>query len=231
MKKALFPAITTIITFVLFIGIYLFVTMRSIEPYYFWGLVFAVPFVCFGIITLFTVTGKLKTAASSVITGILIFVMGFAMIGAFFYISFDAATTVTTDIGKYERVLKVTGYPNNPLTKYFPGKIPGNARKIIFRYNPAFLQGSENFDLKFETDTDSINNYISKFSKEAKWTGKSSDSEAEKKVYFQVYLISSVILICRKTLQFTLLTASLIIQMIGTMVNCPSLPSAIKKVR
>lgn len=184
MKKALFPAIMTIISFVLFIGIYLFVTMRSVEPYYFWGLVFAVPFVCFGIITLFTVTGKLKTVASSVITGILILVMGFAMLGAFFYISFDAATTVTTDIGKYERVLKVTGYPNNPLTKYFPGKIPGNARKIIFRYNPAFLQGSENFDLKFETDTDSINNYTSKFSKEAKWTGKSSDSEAEKNGVF-----------------------------------------------
>lgn len=124
--------------------------MTSIEPYYFASLVFAVPFVCFGIITFFTVTEKLKIVASSAITGILIFVLGFAIV----FMSIELATTVTTDIGKYERVLKLTHYPNNPLTKYFPGKIPSNTKNIVFSYNPAFLQGGENFDLKFEMDSE-----------------------------------------------------------------------------
>ncbi len=137
------------------------------------------PFVCLGIITFFTVTEKLKIGASSVITGILIFILSFGMLFAFVFMSIDIATTTTTDIGKYERVLKLTDYPNNLLTKYFPNKIPGNTKNIVFSYNPAFLQGGENFDLKFEMDSDSIKNYIDEFSHKAKWIGKSRDVEAE----------------------------------------------------
>ena len=55
---------------------------------------------------------------------------------------------------------------------------------IVFRYNPAFLQGGENFELKFETDSYSIKNYINKFSKNAKWIGKSNDSKAEENGIF-----------------------------------------------
>lgn len=179
-KRAPFPAIMTIVSFVLFIVVYWFATSTSIDPYYFEGLIFAVPFVCFGITTFFTVTEKLKIVASSVITSILIFILSFAMLVAFVFMSFDAATTVTTNIGKYERVLKLTNYPNNPLTKYFPDKIPRNTKNIVFSYNPAFLQGGENFDLKFETDSDSIKKYIDEFSQKAKWMGKSSDSEVGK---------------------------------------------------
>lgn len=180
LKKALFPAIMTIISFVLFIGLYWLATARSIEPYYFEGLLFAVPFVCFGIITFFTVTEKLKIVVSSAITSVLILVLSVAMLFVFVFMAFDAVTTQTTDIDKYERVLKLTGYPNNSLTKYFPGRIPGNAKDIVFRYNPAFMQGGENFDLKFKTDLDSINSYINEFSQKAKWIGKASDSEVEK---------------------------------------------------
>lgn len=189
-KKAPFPSIMTIISFVLFIGIYLFMTMTSIDPHYFAGLMFAVPFVCFGIITFFTVIGKFKIVASSVITGSLIFILGFEMLFSFVFMVFKAATTITTDISKYERVLKLTGYPNNPLIKYFPDKIPENAKDIVFSYNPAFLQGGENFDLKFKTDPDSIKNYIDEFSKRAKWIRKPSDNEAEKNgIYFGAFNI------------------------------------------
>lgn len=183
-KKAPFPSIMAVISFVLFIVVYLFTTMTSIEPYYFAGLIYAFPFICFGIITFFTVTEKLKTVASSVIMGILIFVLGFAMLFALFFMSFDAATNVTMDVGKYSRVLKLTDYPNNTLTKHFPDKIPSNTKNIVFSYNPAFLQGGENFNLKFETDLDSIKEYIDEFSQSAKWIGKSSDSEAEKNGVF-----------------------------------------------
>lgn len=183
-KKAPFPAIMTIISLVLFIGVYLLVTMTVIEPYYFVGLIFAVPFVLFGIITFFTVTGKLRIIASSIITGILIFILGFASLCAFVFIAFEAATTITTDIGKYERVLKLTDYPNNSLMEYFPNEIPDNAKGIVFTYNPAFLQGGERFGLKFETDSNSIDNYINELSKKAKWIGKSSESQAEENGIF-----------------------------------------------
>lgn len=184
LKKAPLPARMTIGSFVLFLVTYWLVTAKSIEPYYLEGLVFALPFVCFGIITFLTVIDKLKIGTSYIITYILIIVLGFASVCTFGYIVLDAAVTQTTDIGKYERVLRLTGYPDNTLIKCFPDKIPSNAKNIVFNYNPAFLQGGENFDLKFETDSDSIKNYIDKFSKQAKWTGKSSDSEAEKNSLF-----------------------------------------------
>lgn len=184
-KKACFPAIMTIISFVLFVGVYLFVTVAAVEPYYFAGLLFAIPFVCFGIITFFTVTEKMKKVVASTVTVILIIVLGFATAFAFVFMSLDAATTTTTDISKYERVLKLTGYPNNELISCFPDKIPESAKHITFSYNPACLQGGENFSLKFETDSDSIKNYEEKFSHKAKWIGKSSDSGAEKNGVFQ----------------------------------------------
>lgn len=178
-KNAPFSSIMTLISFMLFIGVYWLLTVKSIEPYYFEGLIFAVPFVCFGIITLFTVRGKLKLISSSIITGILVFLLGFAAIFALVFISVDAATNSTTDLDKYERVLKMRGYPKNSLIKYFPDKIPDNAKNIVFNYNPAFLQGGENFDLKFNASSDSIKRYTNEFSQKAKWTGKADDSEAE----------------------------------------------------
>jgi len=178
-KKAPFPAIMTIISFFLFIGVYTLVTMKSIEPYYLEGLIFAVPFIAFGLITFFTVNGKLKTDASSAITGVLIILLGFTSLFAFIYLAVDAATITITDIAKYERVLKVTGYPNNPLIEHFPNKIPDDAENIVFSYNPAFLQGGAFWGLRFKTDSDSIENYINQLSERAKWIGKSRDSQAK----------------------------------------------------
>ncbi len=66
-KKAPFPALMAIISFVLFIGVYLLAAVTLIEPYYFEGFIFAVPFVCFGIITFLTVTEKLKIIASALL--------------------------------------------------------------------------------------------------------------------------------------------------------------------
>lgn len=173
-------AFMTLISFVLFIGIYFLATVKSIEPYYFEGLLFAVPFVCFGIITFFTVTEKLKMVASSVITYILVFVFGITMPFVFIFVAFHSATTFTTNIGQYERVLKLTDYPENPLINHFPNEIPDDAEDIVYRYNPAFLQGCEKFTLKFKTDVEATSNYTEEFSRKSKWIGKVSDSETKK---------------------------------------------------
>lgn len=178
-KKALFPSIMTIISFVLFVMVYWLMTVRAIEPHFLKGLIFAIPFVCFGITTFLTVIKKLTIVSSTVITSCLIVVLGFLSFCTFIFMAFQEATTVTNDIDRYERVLKLTGYPNNELIKNFPNKIPENAKSIEFSYCPAFLQGGENFDLKFEADSDSINNYSDEFLKKAKWIGKWSDNKTK----------------------------------------------------
>lgn len=178
-KKAPFPATMTIISFALFVCLYWLFTGNAIEPFYFEALIFAVPFVCFGITTFLVVIGKLRKVISNVIAVCLILVLGLASSFTFIFMAIQQATTVTMDISKYDKVLKLTGYPNNQLIKYFPAKIPESAKNIEFSYCPAFLQGGEDFNLKFETDSDSIINYSNKFSEKAKWTGKWSDNKSE----------------------------------------------------
>ena len=178
-KSAPFPAIMTIISFVSFVVVYWFMTAKAIEPHFFKGLIFAIPFACFGITTFFTAIRKLTIPVSTVITSCLIFVLGFAMFFTLIFVAFQEATTITTDVGKYERVLKLPSYPSNQLIKYFPNKIPGSAKSIVFSYCPAFLQGGENFNLKFETDSASINKYSEEFSTKAKWTGTWSTNKTE----------------------------------------------------
>jgi hypothetical protein len=175
-KKAPFPATLTLISFVLFVILYYFLTVKEIQPYYLKGLIFAIPFICFGITTFFSATGKLNIVTSTAITIMLICVLSFGMLAAAVFIAVSEETTIT-DIGKYERVLKLTGYPKRQISRHFPYEIPSSAKNIVFSYNPPFLQGGENFNLKFETDTASIKDYIDKFSQKAKWIGKSNDSE------------------------------------------------------
>jgi hypothetical protein len=151
-----------------------------VEPYYFKNLVFAVPFFCFAIVTYFTANGELKLIASSVITFILMIILGLIMMFLLFLFSFEAAISTTTDIGRYERVLKIMGYPNNASVEQFPEKIPEKARNISFHYHSAFLQGGESIGLKYEIDSAAIKINKKILSREAVWTGKFSDHNAEK---------------------------------------------------
>jgi len=150
-------------------------TQKTIQQYYWEGLLFALPFVCFGIVTFLTVSGNLKKVTSTAITLILITVLGFTSIVKLVSIAFETSMEIT-DISKYERVLSFTGDPNDPLTNFFPEKIPDDARNIEFSYIPAFMHLS----LRFETDKASIEKYSNKFSNKAIWIGKPDGSEAEK---------------------------------------------------
>ncbi|WP_207648960.1 hypothetical protein [Caldicoprobacter faecalis] len=153
--------------------------METVEPYYLEGLIFAVPFIAFGLVTFFTVNEKLKMGISSAITAVLIVVLGFTSLLAFIYIAVDVATTTINDTDKYQRVLKVTGYPDNPLIQHFTEKIPGDAKNIVFQYYPGFLQGGTLWGLRFQADPNSIENYIYRLSKMAKCIGKPKDSQAQ----------------------------------------------------
>jgi len=178
-RKALFPAIMTIVSLLLFMVVYWAVTQTTVEPYYLKGLIFIVPFICFAMVLYLALNNKIKIATSYIATGVLIVILGIVMFIAFFNISIDSATTVTTDISRYERALKLSHFPGK-LLETFPDKIQDNAKNTKFFYTPAFGQGGKEIALKFETDSYSIKKYISEFSQKAKWVGKVNDSEANK---------------------------------------------------
>lgn len=103
--------------------------------------------------------------------------LGLAFLLIFAYIAIDAATTVTTDINRYERVLKLSNLPDY-LLENFPDEIPAGAEDIEFSYHPAFMQGGEDVVLKFKADSDDIKGYAEEFSEKAKWIGKEGDGKA-----------------------------------------------------
>lgn len=178
-KKAPFPAVMAVISFVLFAFIYYFVTVRSVKPYYFMGLIFAIPFASFGAITIFTVKEKLKRKVAVILTSVLTVIMPIVMGFAFIFMAIMASIDTVTDLNSYHRVLKLKDYENNELIKHFPSKIPSNAKDAIFNYQPGFLQGGEEYRLKFTTDVNTIESYTKELSQRAKWIGKSSNREAE----------------------------------------------------
>lgn len=175
-KKAPIPMAFTLISFILFVMVYLFINLTTVEPYWLTSLIFAIPFVSFGCITYFTIKGKITKLTSSVISLLLTLILGYISISSFFMLAIDAATTETTDVAKYQRVLKITNYPNNRLTKYFPKKIPKEAKNITFKYRPAFIQSGEVIILKFEITSNVINQYMNDLKEVAIWVGNIKDS-------------------------------------------------------
>lgn len=178
-ENAIFPAVITILSFIFFIITYYFVTVKSVEPYYLIGLIFGIPAAIFSIITYYTAKGILRISTSAIVTIILIIIFGIIMFVTFIFISIDAATTITTDIARYERVLKLMGYPENSLIKQFPAKIPNNAEYIVFSYSTPLMQGGEIFNLGFKADSDYISKYVEDLSVTAKWIGKINDDEVK----------------------------------------------------
>lgn len=166
-EKATFPFMMTIVSFFAFIFVFSIVTFRSVNPYYLTGLIFAIPSVCFGTITILSLKKKLSSATSSIITGVLIPIFVIVMFFVLLFMIFDSVTSITTDIKRYETALATTGYPNNVLTKSFPKQVPKNSSNVKFHYNPAFLQGGEDLVLQFKTDSESIANYKAEFSEQA----------------------------------------------------------------
>lgn len=177
-QKAPYPAVISAISLGLFGIVYGLDLLTAMEPHYFSGLIFAVPFACFAVVTYLTYKEELKELSSLIITSVLIGILSWAMFLAFIGSVFDAAMTITTDDTKYERALRLSSFSYALLENSFPEKIPDDAQDVYFSYQPAFLQGGENLALKFKTDADTIDHYIEEFSEKAEWIGKNRDSQA-----------------------------------------------------
>ena len=98
---------------------------------------------------------------------VLIPIFAIALFILYMALALQEVASTTTDISKYQRVLSITHYGHSELTNYFLSEIPDNLKDIYFSYRPQFLQGGENLTLNFETDSDTITNYIKEYSQKA----------------------------------------------------------------
>ncbi|SHO45540.1 hypothetical protein [Anaerocolumna xylanovorans] len=109
---------------------------------------------------------------------LLILTLGFIMVLLIFFISVLSVPSDTDDYKEYKRILKTTGYTDNPLLANFPVSIPDNARDTAFYYTPRFLQGGEVWSLSYKTDIAEVISREEAFRAKAVWIGATSDYEA-----------------------------------------------------
>jgi len=168
MKKAIFPLIMTIVSLAVFVWLYRFVTIVS---FYLSGLLFAIPFVVFGIIALLAVKGKMK--CSNIVTGALIPVFLVFTCICLTILSIGMGFTEVKDVSKYKRILHEYNYPKNELVSHFPAQIPQDTTDVAFYFKPrtGIAQDAEYLVLKFQTDLESIEKYTQRFSSAASWSG------------------------------------------------------------
>jgi len=177
-KSAAFPLIMTVLAFMCFVPIFLSFTVESIYPHYFLSSLFVIPALIFGAIAFLTGKGWFKVTLSNIITGILVPVLAVSGFFGVFWMSMDLGVSQsTTDVSRYERVLRVrTNNSNRALFEKFPRSIPATASDVYFNYNyGAWLDMHEVLVLRFAESSETIAGYIANFSTKAEWSG-SADS-------------------------------------------------------
>jgi hypothetical protein len=80
----------------------------------------------------------------------------------------DETFVPVKDPGDYQHMLRLYDYPTNTQMAHFPKKIPADAKDVKFYELPGFLQGGDNFVLKYRTTSAEIANMISEYEGKAK---------------------------------------------------------------
>lgn len=175
LKKAVFPFVMTVLSLLGFLSLYWWINVISISYKFLSGLVFSIPFFTYLFLTFLTLKLKIKAKAANILIAVLIPVFAITMLFALLFLSIKEATTITTDPNKYERVLKLTHYPQNEITKHFPESIPEIAEDVKFSYNPQFLQGGENFTLGFKADVSYVKDMIQEYQSSCQFIGNAAE--------------------------------------------------------
>lgn len=173
LKRAAFSAVLTGVSFIAFLIIYWIITQEFVEPYYYEGLLLAIPFVVFGIITYMTAKGRISKSKSEILTSGLATAFGILTAFLLILIVFHSIATTTTDVSRY----KVALDHMEDLTRGFPRDVPDNAEEVSFSYHPALGQGGEELILRFKTDKETILSYKNIYSRLAVWHGSPNDGE------------------------------------------------------
>ena len=175
-ERSVFPIIMTAFSLIFFLVVYSTVNKFSIKTYYYEGLIFALPLVCFSLVSVLCYKSKINAGSSAAMSISLAIILSLIMLVTLAIIIIDSATAVVTDIESYDRVKKLSGLPDYLTVDCLPNKIPDNAEDIMFRYNSAF----GDIALKYKADEKTIKTYAAKYKSKAKWIGKADDSDASK---------------------------------------------------
>ena len=100
-RRAAFPAVLTGVSFIAFLVVYWILIRGFVESYYWEGLLLAIPFVVYGIITYMTAKGKVSKSKSKILT--IGLATAFGILTAFFliFIVLNSIVTTTTDVSRY----------------------------------------------------------------------------------------------------------------------------------
>lgn len=178
-QRAPFPVVMTGISIVLFVFLNLLIRIMGLEPFYRYGLLAGILVLSFGMISVFTVSGRVSRSVSTKLSVATLLIFVFFSWGYLVCVAWDEATPSTTDVKDYEKALGFIGYPGNPAANQFPEKIPDNAQEVQFSYHPAIGQGGEVLSLKYKVDSNTIASAMRVSSKNAKWIGAPKSSEAK----------------------------------------------------
>lgn len=178
-ERTKFPIIVAVPLFLLFGAFYIFVTWTAVEPHNWITLCLSIP--CFALVAVayLNARGKASKGASIILSAIFIVVFVLGGFELLLYLAIDAATTTTTDVSKYQRVLRISSLPQEFDCDTFPQTIPDDADDVHFRYHPAFMMGGEELALQFEMSDEHVNSYQKRFEAEAAWTGNGPDAYSE----------------------------------------------------
>lgn len=132
-------------------GILLYAAMlfRLPEPPVLSGLLAFLPAALLSAAAVLSEHGKLRTAGTALLS---LFSMGIAVVGIPALLLFESLRTAFVPVenpARYARILRLCGYPDDPLTAAFPPEIPAGAEEVTFCYRTALLQGGEELTLSF----------------------------------------------------------------------------------
>lgn len=172
------PAALTIVFLAFFMFACFVVTQRVITSHNWWAWVFAIPWVCFAILTIWVIRRKIGTAVSLALSSGLAVVLAAAMFFTGSLLVFHANTKGTTNPNDYKRALENSGLSGH-LTAVFPREIPEEAQNVSFSYNPAIGQGGEKLVLKFTEEIESVQRLLDQFATKTIWHGSTADVRAQ----------------------------------------------------
>lgn len=172
-KHMLFPLVMGTLAFVCFLAITLFMS-SSVQPL--WGRMMALllPALVLYIVAFASWKGKINAGKTVLLTSVLTVVLLLLSVFYVFLLSIWTATTVTTDVRYYSRAFSEIANEEG-VNGVFMNEIPDDAKEVVFRYNPQFLQGGEVFALSYTTSDEKIAEWENKLEQKASWIGSNEE--------------------------------------------------------
>lgn len=172
-KYARFPLTMTILAFLCFLFMVFYMSTAVQPP---WGriCVLLTPALVLGGISILALKGMLDPRKTVVLTVFLSVVFLLASICYTALLFLWTATTVTTDVKYYPKAYAQIK-DGNGVKGVFPKAVPSDAKDISFRYNPAFLQGGEMFQLSYVATEEKMSEWTTLLEGAAEWVGSNEE--------------------------------------------------------